>query len=105
MRRWIVRLSHLVLMLVVPLVGWSEYLDFGAKRRWFYPDSPAPSLWSDPFIVAGILFALALLGLFFATRREPWIVKGVCAVIFASFLLFKFLLLSFAATLTGSRMP
>ncbi|SFJ80011.1 hypothetical protein SAMN05192543_11177 [Paraburkholderia megapolitana] len=109
MPRWIVSLLNAALMFVVPLVGWSEYLDFGAKRHWFDYYTVTRGLSSEPqrtWIVAGILLAPALLGLHLATPRWQWSIKGVCAICLAGFLLAMFLWLGFAAVLHGStRMP
>ena len=65
MRRWIARLSSFALMLVIPVVGWSEYLSYGAKRHWFDYRAAARGLWTEParsWIVATVMLVIALLG-------------------------------------------
>lgn len=105
MRRWIARMSNFALMLVIPVVGWSEYLSYGAKRHWFDYRAAARGLWTEParsWIVTAVMLVIALLGLHLATPRWSRVVKGVCAIGLAGFLLSTFLFLSFAEALAGS---
>ncbi|MFP3186590.1 MAG: hypothetical protein RXR52_22740 [Paraburkholderia sp.] len=105
MGRWIGSLSNFALMFVIPVVGWWGYLSYGAKRHWFDYIALAPGPWHDPErsrLIGGLLLALALLGLYRATPRWPWLVKGACAIGLASFLLCTFFLFAFATALSGS---
>ena len=108
MRRWMVNLSNLALVLVIPVLGWIEYLDYGAKRHWFDYYKRAHGLWSEPersWIVVGILLAIAILGLNRATPRWSWLDKGLLTFGLVILLLCTFFVFSCAAVITGSKMP